>query len=1275
MAVELRNFSGGGMDTNNSPENIAPNDYVVAYNCRVSGTAEGEDGYITNIESTEEIDGVRSEGINKTIGAQGFELLRKGLSFIYNSQELHQIIEVDYDTLTETVLYTNKTNSGNENILPLDPQYYITDIKRVGDFYVFTDGNMQPCYINRERLLDGSYGTLTQDDFLLIKAQILSPPIAVYNDDASRSVNLMSGNLFQFRNQVVYLDNEYSAFSSISKRPVPTSEGTPTIGTDVTKNNNIIVSTHIGTNRVDKVIVVARIGSLDWFTIKSKKRSDILAITNTAIDVANEIYEAYDPATGLYSFAFYNDGLYNNVNVLETDLLADSVPLKAESLEVLNGNVLALAGLTEGYLRPDIDVEVGVSTYQPDILIDNPDASTSLSLTWYQYRPSNKSYREVYLTFSGIAKEGDEITLVVGNLDGGVYYTIVFEVPASADSNTYEAIRLLSTKITQPTDIRTSGDSVILHFPTRGDGQTPDGGREQLLRASIDLANAGTGASKSVSALKSNSGYQLALAHYDKYGRPFPISTDDRYIIKTQSYSQLQGLATAVTWQINNPVAPEGAASAQWLLSLNGTHQTTLFVLGKIATSTTQFITLNINSLKEFNEGNEASILEYDFTAGDRCTFHYYDNSGKQWLSNPSIDVEVIGFEIEVTEDTPPVTNYLLKVRRSSQVVVDDLTGKNILLEIYSPRKRVLSEGDLDTTLFYEVGEQIDIVDGNYTVTSGEIRDGDSYFKTRQMENAIDANLENIQVESFHFSDFYISNYTSYGRPRSYYDVNEREEKKASIRYSDVFRLGSEVNGITRFYPERIYGDGDGETSSDFGWINKIRQRDNYLVCIQELKIWHIPVFTSIIEDQAGQQQIAISDRILGQARGLQSGKYGMGGAKESYAESKNGTIYFVDPNNSMPLRDGYDGVKAIAGNMSKFFKRVLQEAKNDGKKIIGWFDEYNQEYVIAIETLGDIVTSFAFSSDNFLTEDDYIVNPADLSEGTPPTKGVVSINTTTGIATYTPNTGETGTDNFTFTFLDGANVITKRACIVINEGTTTVNQFTFGDLTDASQSTVYESNPALITGNNIPVEASIVDGEFEINDDNIWHTTPQMVNADDSIKVRVTSSALSNTSVSSTLTVSDKSDTFTVTTEQYTEVTGQVLMSTIPVTNGPNPADTYNFSFGPRYTDTGEIIFSAVSAAGADGVLVGPYTIDIARAVDCYFEVGLNNTNGATIDAYEIQLEMWLDAVLLKTGALTITNDPTTDSAALATLTASWINVDLSVGGALELRGYPNTA
>jgi len=1299
-------FAKGGMDTDSSPEFVAPNDVISAFNSRISGTSEGEDGYRTNIESTEPIAGTRPDGINKGIGATAFETIRKAIGFVYNSGQINLITELDYDTGVETILFTNKTDSADTNILPLDPQHYVTDIKLIGgEFIAFTDGNMQPCYINLNRLRDGGYGVLTEDDFLLIKAQILQPPTAVYGNDESRSVNLMSGNMFQFRSQVVYLDNEYSAHSTISKRPVPTSEGTPVIGTDVTKNNNIIVSTRIGSNRGQRVLVSARIGMLDWFTIKDVNRSYITSLTNTTIDTALEIYEAYDPATGIYSFVFYNDGLYNNVAVLETDLIADYVPLKAESLEVLNGNVLALGGITEGYDRPNTPLNFSISTYQPDISIDVPVDTNSFKVdNWYQIRPSGTSYRKVYIYFKGLPKTNDVLTFITGNLDNKPYEpAIVYTVKASLEDNLLGSVQDFAKTLIYPTSTEVlSGGLVLLRVSLRREDDTPDGEREHLLSVTINPVNAGTGASKSVSALKSNSSYQLAFAHYDSKGRPFPIQTDDTYIVKTQSFSQLKGQASVINWEILNANAPVGAVSAQLLLSKNNTHENNLFVVGKVQSSTTQYITLNINALQEFNKGNQASILSYDYTKGDRVTFHYYDDAGVQWFESPSVDVEVIGFEIEVTEDDPPVTNYLLKVRRSTQLEVPDITGKNILIEIYTPRKRTITNSDgevsLAPTVFYEIGEQIDIVDGVYTRLSGTITEGDSFFKSRQLENAISGTLQNFEVESFHFSDFYESNFSSYGRERSYYDTTEREELKASIRYSDVFRIGSAVNGITRFYKERIYGDGDGETSSDNGWINKIRQRDNYLVCIQELKIGHIPVFQSIIEDQTAQQNVAISDRILGGIRYLQSGKYGMGGCKTSYAESKNGTIYFIDFNNSVPVRDGYNGVMAIPGKMTKFFKRTLQQAKKDRKKIIGWFDNYNEEYVVTIEQSSDVVMEFNFTNGNWRYLESYTINPANIAISVAPTKGTVVFSTMTGIAKYKSFIGETGADGYEFQFTIGGQTYTKRKCWNILPGDTEPFAFSFIDLVDQEISTLVYSNPILVSGVNVPTPISITNGEYEINDIGVWTSANGFVNNDDSVKVRQTTSGDYEETTSAVLTIGGVSDSFDATTED-SPLIGNEYQSANYTKNdcgvnetGTNvtyvvPADTY---FEETLEAANALAIAEIEANGqtyanANGVCVANPEFGNVATSGTFRKNDCPSGSSGTFATYTVPANTYTASTQSEANALAqadvdangqayANNEEVSGSTCLVNTTGAIITVDMFNDGNLDVCGYIDT-
>lgn len=1134
MARDFKRFKLGGMDSDSSVPDVEGIDYLQAFNIRVTGTTESEFGEVTNIESTTQIVPSRHAGINKCIGAIGFETLRKGYAVIYNSQGFHQLIEVDYDTLAETVLFENKTNSNGIDIWPLNPQFYFNDIKLFQDkFLILTDNYGEVYYFNIDRLKSGYYAYLTTEDIYLIKAQPLRLPTAVYNDDAGRSVNLLKNRLFQFIEQYERLDNEFSSWSSRSKRTVPENEPTPSVGTDVTKSNNLIVSVDAGSDRVKRLNIAARYDMLDWFLVKSIDRSTVVSLPNTAVNVSQEIYEAYDPATNTYSFAFYNDGLYNNIDVLETDNPYDYISRKAGTAEIINGSILVLGDLTEGYPRPVMDVSISVSSYDPHIAI-TPTIPDSLRVTGVtnrrlgQFEPlagGVEHKRLVTVSYAGLPKTGDELYIQLRDIrNSTITQLYVYTVPFAQQDNLSAVLASFSTGI--PNSSVSGGTITIVTTPYF-----------ELDFARVVLQNADSGASKSIHSIKTNSAYQMAFAHYDSKGRYFPIVSDERFQIKTLSYAQTHGLIPQVDWKINS-LPPAGATSGQWLISLNNTHETDLYVSGiyDAGRSDNDYLVFNISSLVKFNETNTSSILNYEYSTGDRCTFMFtYSGSPTaiKWFDAPSVDVEVVGLDIVTTEGPPETTSYYLRVRKSSSLNVADITAKNIILEVYSPKKRTVTSSTgtvtLATTLFYEFGERITITNGQYDQTSGTIREADAYFKTRSYVGSTDSLLLPFTVESFDFSDFYKSDYTSYGRARIYDDEQGETRKKASIRYSDMTVLGSKVNGISTFYGERIYGDGSGETSSSYGAIGKMRMRDNYLVILQELKVGHIPVNISIIEDQAEQRQLAVSDKLLNFIRYL-PGNYGIGDAKESYGESQNGTIYFIDPNNSLPIRDGYDGLKVISARMTKYFRRVFKQARRDGKKIIGYFDNFNNEYNVSIEAKGNIVTSFPFNSIDWKLADDYIIDP-DTIVVTSESHGSVSVSPE-GIATFTPDEDYVGSAGFTFTFDDGeGNTITKNVCITIVAGDTTINNFYFIDLVNQELSTLLESNSVLIIGNNIPVPISIVGGEYSI-DGGPWTSTTGMVSQGSSVKVRQTSSASYMTTTSATLTVSGYSDSFDVTTK-----------------------------------------------------------------------------------------------------------------------------------------------
>ena len=537
--IDLKNFAGGGMDTDSAPELVAGNDYLEAYNVRNTGNISGEDGYVVAIESNTLIPLTLPAGINKCVGSAQFENVRKVYKFIYNSQNKHVLTEIDYDTNTETILFTNLTDSNGVDVFNISTETYITDIKLVDDLLIFRNSNNEPCLINIKRLKEDGYAPyLTKDDFLLIKKQPVVTPSVVYGNDTYFPSNFLYGKLFQFREQYIYEDNESSVWGSISDRIVPVEESNPNAGTVAINNNCIIVSVDAGDNRVVELNIAARQGNLDFAYIKNVKKSYVTALTNTAISLSQEIYEAYNPSTNIYSFVFYNNGLYPPVDVLETDLLQDYIPNQCEALEVIsgrgdvnsNGTILTLGNNTEGYARPSTSVTIGVAPFNPNI----ESVQVETNSLRVEARPAVRdgSRRICRYVFYGVPALGDQISIYVINLDNSaVYYTFEHIVNGTdVSGGLFTMVKRFSDHIATVLNGNSvqavinnvaynQGSGVVLGFTTRAESQnTPavrmtSGPKPPLL----DLVGGSTAGIKSIPSLKSNSSYQLALAYYDRY--------------------------------------------------------------------------------------------------------------------------------------------------------------------------------------------------------------------------------------------------------------------------------------------------------------------------------------------------------------------------------------------------------------------------------------------------------------------------------------------------------------------------------------------------------------------------------------------------------------------------------------------------------------------------------------------------------------------------------------------------------------------------------------
>lgn len=1251
----LIQFYHAGMDQDSAPIRIDHMDTVAGYNIRASGTSAGEDGYITNIESNIKIQGDLPAGINKVVGSFGFEQIRKAIWYIFNSGGNHQIGVLDYDTDILTIVFEDLTDTGGVQVLGLTPGNYVLDIKLINnDYLVWNDANAPVGFTNLTTLISGGYGTVLPEDFSLIKPQCLTPPTGVYGNDAGQPENHLFGNLPQFTVQYVTVDYTYSAWSTWSKRIVPYQQNTPSLGSNVTENNYIVVTVNIGSIRESTINIACRFGTFNFSTVKSVDRAYILALPNTAVDVSTEIYEAYDPTTNTYSFAFYNDDISIPVNPLETDLAYDAIPESAGALEVVNGDIIALGDLNQGYGRPATSVTVAAIGYNPNIAIPAGTFPDPLRATGSFPGESGSGAgdhkRIMSISLGGTPHTGDTIITIIGDIrNASATQNYSYQVPSGLDGDLAGVIAAYTTVLPSATSQANGDGTYTITFI----GPSFYG----LQEFGVHLFFAGASVANSIPTILDNTVYQLALSYFDQYGRYFPLDTDNTFSVTTPSYAQVSGNAIQIPWKINTLAAPASAVGYQWLITkapitkvldtiatvlnykgtwnaatnspslavnagtVGDTWQITTPASPAVPTSYTNLggnesyntgdyivyngqsydvldktfgdltgtgniLAFSLNSLKMFNDAyaqnGVSTVLAYDFAQGDKCTLHYYlTGTTPTYINNPCVTLAVFGYDSG---------SYIVKMEKSATFDTSVLVGKNTFLRLYSPAQQDQTASAAESeTVWFEIGEVFPVTNGQHSVLSGIITDGGAYYKTRQFDDALmpyDTPPVEVLATDLNYSDFYQSAFSSFGRPRSYSDELEKTERKAIITWSNTYVLGSKVNGLTRVYPENVYGTQGGETSANYGAIRKLLQVNNELVCIQQLNHGSIPVYQTVYIDQAQRTTVAVSEKLFNPIRYTTSKHIGCGDNKESISIYNN-IIYWVDPNRSLPVRWEGDGCFPIGMKMTKYFKSTLQLAVSQGYKIIGWYDIFNDEYIMSVQQPGGVVSAFAFAPGVWGITELYTVTAAMITANNG-TNSTVAYNNVTGIAIYTPGTNYVGNDAPVFSFNPGSGVINKVACLNWTAGSGNVNPFNFMELFGVPISTVEQSNSILVAGNDYPVPISITGGQYSING-GAFVSTPGTVSAGNTVRVQVTSSASFGTSASCTLTIDGQSATFTVVTRALGNFIasanyGMIIDSIVDNTGSGTPA-----AFNPCNLASGQSLAAAYTTFAT-----GTYTITL---------------------------------------------------------------------------------
>jgi hypothetical protein len=1002
--IDLRRYTGG-LNLDTAAEFLPQGDYIDALNVNIN--LEG----VEKILGTTEIQSLvnPSNGTNWVCGSHFDKTRQKVYYFIFNSQQFHTIVSIDVPTLTSTILFQDKTNTGGTSILgwgtdaSYNPNKIIKDIKIIyrdngqdGDLVYFIDPLKRPLKFNTVKLPTYSAtNSVTFDMFKVIKAPPAQQPICNYFNAPGRNVNNLRKKLFQFKSRFIYEDDEKSVWSAVSKVPLPPKANDDAYYADGTKSNAINITIQTGSKIVKKIEVAARINVnsvwSNYFLVDTLNKS-VLNITNN----------------NTYSYVFLNDGAYLPIETEESNLLFDYVPDEANALELANGNTLIYAGIKEGLNRID-NVNASITVNEVDSYLLG---ALSFSTQFLDYTQIYLGNYDEYLSssldvvFTGEVQTGDifDFSFDVSRFDRDINGDIVlvnpinisdYQYTVTSGQSLFDALSSISTDINGlESDIEVS---VIGQNTLRFSGvvypndefsafhYVYDAPEKYGLDLVFTPASTTYITTDSRPCLKWGGRYKYGFAYYNEDGKTNGVITSNNGSLTADIGKYSDTLVSEVEISINH--APPSWASYYHLVrtkELTSSFSKFVITQGVDLTETASgFVYININNIAVNGAQNpaSASIINYtstSFVKGDRLKFLKDATSIPGTVFTNQYDYEILGV---VSRGTSPNDELYIKLSYVTGMP-SFTTNSKYLVEILRPAPTISSS---DLNVYYEIGERFQIitdVNGNKShsgLTQSQVIGtgsqpaiikttvGDYYYRNRDLiiNSTSPYTYRGYTCMDVHFSDFWESAVWGQGRALVIDEAAKSQYFPALIRFSQSFIQGTNINNLNRFYPENFE-----EADNSFGDILRLKTRENFIRIFQRYKVGMMPIYRSIIVDNATSSQVAISEKLLNKPN-YYAGEYGIDKYGSSLVSSDYGD-YFLDTINRAIVRVSLDGMTNISDtyNVSIYTNDNIDENSYG----YGYFNYENRQVVMLSGRAGyqNSIISYSESRKLFISRHGY---------------------------------------------------------------------------------------------------------------------------------------------------------------------------------------------------------------------------------------------------------------------------------------------------------------
>jgi len=815
--------------------------------------------------------------------------------------------------------------------------------------------------------------------FNVIKLPPTTRPAIAYGTDTSINSNNIRGRVFRFSYRYKYFDDSYSVYSAYSdiSLPVDDEQWNGEVLDAVNSNNYLTVDISLHSAALVKSVeIIFQVIGEDWRRCKIVNRREQSELTENN-----------------FTYNFYNNEAYE-VYAAPAEILKihDSVPLKANSQEIINKNILCYGGVTEGFDNiPKEDIDVTLTPVLRDIaeIFDESNLlrDNVAEVEWdfvegdiddsYPY-PAREYYR--VLDINDYAAWGVVNGSVLRLVADGTEMVITFD---AGDVASAEALA----------DAISDGFNhsyLWIDQTHNADGEIWIGGLNMYPIISVSrfyIPDTTSTALSKYKGFKTGAFHPFCIFYYDESMRRCDPQTS-KVSINTAGYTY-DGTTVyvpmftevspavdeshrwAVDWTVNH-IPPDYAKF--WRFGYAGNSLCSYFVkyiikdiddgTGEEANMTyvdiTPLQTLKNTAEATWNQYPSSYIDAYTWEKGDRVRF--LTEEGNPTVPDTDMGDPIGGvYDYEIIKQD--VDTHRIYVQKFGHIALS--IGECSLIEIYRPIKETTKE------TYYEFGSIMPIVydssgirvHGGITTTqdttlgtaaSGTFESGDVYHIFRTPSMPLD-NADTDQGafhESMWWSDFYESD--DWDKGKAGVESNFGERYLNIIRYSNQYLQDTAINGLSTFEALNYK-----ELNDVFGDIVAIYELGDTLRCYQERKASSILIGRTQYTDADGNETVAISTSVLGAVR------YSTTNFSTVFPECisrNNKFIYGFDIYNGVVFRDTSNGIFPISGRyvdangesdyrMSNYFKdksKVLLESGIDHCDVMSvWDEEFKNLYVI----------------------------------------------------------------------------------------------------------------------------------------------------------------------------------------------------------------------------------------------------------------------------------------------------------------------------------------